>query len=35
MDGQALDLKHNSRQLTDGPERAPARAYLHGIGFDA
>jgi dihydroxy-acid dehydratase len=35
MDGQALDPKHNSRQLTDGPERAPARAYLHGIGFDA
>ncbi len=35
MDGQALDLKHNSRKLTDGPERAPARAYLHGIGFDA
>jgi dihydroxy-acid dehydratase len=35
MDGQTLDLKHNSRQLTDGPERAPARAYLHGIGFDA
>ena len=35
MDGQALDPKHNSRQLTEGPERAPARAYLHGIGFDA
>jgi dihydroxy-acid dehydratase len=35
MDGQALDLKHNSRKLTDGPERAPARSYLHGIGFDA
>jgi dihydroxy-acid dehydratase len=35
MDGQALDPKHNSRQLTDGPERAPARSYLHGIGFDA
>jgi dihydroxy-acid dehydratase len=29
-----LDPKHNSRQLTDGPERAPARAYLKGIGFD-
>jgi dihydroxy-acid dehydratase len=28
-----LDLKHNSRALTDGPERAPARAYLKGIGF--
>ncbi len=30
----ALDLKHNSRALTEGPERAPARAYLKGIGFD-
>jgi dihydroxy-acid dehydratase len=29
-----LDPKFNSRQLTDGPERAAARAYLHGIGFD-
>jgi dihydroxy-acid dehydratase len=28
------DLKHRSRALTDGPERAPARAYLKGIGFD-
>ena len=35
MEGQTLDPKHNSRQLTDGPERAPARSYLHGIGFDA
>ncbi len=30
-----LDPKHNSRALTEGPARAPARAYLHGIGFDA
>ena len=30
-----FDVKHNSRQLTEGPERAPARAYLNGIGFDA
>src|SRR5919205_1117487 len=29
------DLKHNSRALTEGPERAAARSYLHGIGFDA
>jgi dihydroxy-acid dehydratase len=29
-----FDLKHRSRALTDGPERAPARAYLKGIGFD-
>ena len=30
-----LDPKHRSRQLTEGVERAPARSYLHGIGFDA
>ncbi len=30
-----LDPKHNSRALTEGVARAPARAYLHGIGFDA
>src|SRR5215210_3458354 len=35
MDGQRLDPKHQSRQLTDGPARAAARSYLHGIGFDA
>jgi dihydroxy-acid dehydratase len=29
-----LDPKHNSRALTEGPERAAARAYLKGIGFD-
>jgi len=28
------DLKHRSRALTNGPERAPARAYLKGIGYD-
>ncbi|MCU0259277.1 MAG: dihydroxy-acid dehydratase [Solirubrobacteraceae bacterium] len=27
-------LKHRSAALTDGPERAAARAYLKGIGFD-
>ena len=31
----ALDPKHQSRQLTEGPARAAARSYLHGIGFDA
>ena len=31
----SLDPKHKSRALTEGPARAPARAYLHGIGFDA
>jgi dihydroxy-acid dehydratase len=29
-----FDVKHMSRALTEGPERAPARAYLKGIGFD-
>jgi dihydroxy-acid dehydratase len=29
-----LDPKHRSRALTEGPNRAPARAYLKGIGFD-
>jgi dihydroxy-acid dehydratase len=35
MDGLTLDPKHKSRQLTEGPARAAARSYLHGIGFDA
>ena len=30
-----FDLKHRSRALTDGPSRAAARAYLHGIGYSA
>ena len=30
-----FDLKHRSRALTDGPPRAAARAYLHGIGYSA
>jgi len=30
----AFDTKHRSRALTEGPERAAARAYLYGIGFD-
>jgi dihydroxy-acid dehydratase len=34
MATETFDLKHRSRALTDGPERAPARAYLKGIGFD-
>jgi dihydroxy-acid dehydratase len=29
-----FDVKHRSRALTDGPERAAARAYLKGIGYD-
>jgi dihydroxy-acid dehydratase len=31
----AFDLKHRSRTLTEGPERAAARSYLHGIGYTA
>src|SRR5580700_2028173 len=29
-----FDVKHRSRHLTEGPERAAARAYLKGIGYD-
>jgi dihydroxy-acid dehydratase len=29
-----MDLKHKSRALTEGPERAAARAQLKGIGYD-
>ncbi len=29
-----FDVKHRSRALTEGPERAAARAYFKGIGFD-
>jgi dihydroxy-acid dehydratase len=29
-----LDPKHRSRALTEGPERAGARAFLKGIGYD-
>ena len=34
MSTNGFDLKHRSRALTEGPERAPARAYLKGIGYD-
>ncbi len=30
----SFDPKHRSRALTEGPERAAARAYLKGIGYD-
>ncbi|MFY9264029.1 MAG: dihydroxy-acid dehydratase [Solirubrobacterales bacterium] len=30
-----FDPRHQSRTLLDGPDRAAARAYLKGIGFDA
>ncbi len=35
MSPEPFDLKHRSRALTEGVERAPARAYLHGIGYTA
>jgi dihydroxy-acid dehydratase len=31
--GAGFDPRHRSRALTEGPERAAARAYLHGIGY--
>ena len=33
--GAQFDVKHRSRALTEGPQRAAARAYLHGIGYSA
>ncbi len=30
-----FDVRHRSRVLTEGPERAAARSYLHGIGYTA
>ncbi|MDX6639960.1 MAG: dihydroxy-acid dehydratase, partial [Solirubrobacteraceae bacterium] len=33
-DVPGFDLKHRSRALTEGPERAPARSYFSAIGFD-
>jgi dihydroxy-acid dehydratase len=30
-----FDVKHRSRALTEGPERAAARSYLHGVGYSA
>ncbi|MCW2951409.1 MAG: dihydroxy-acid dehydratase [Conexibacter sp.] len=33
MSQPPFDLKHRSRALTEGPGRAAARSYLHGIGY--
>ncbi|HEX5852825.1 MAG TPA: dihydroxy-acid dehydratase [Solirubrobacteraceae bacterium] len=30
-----FDVRHKSRALTEGPERAAARSYLHGVGYSA
>jgi dihydroxy-acid dehydratase len=35
MSEPRFDVKHKSRALTEGPARAAARAYLHGIGYSA
>ncbi len=35
MTDPGFDPKHRSHALTEGPQRAPARAYLHGIGYTA
>ena len=32
---EPFDVRHRSRALTEGPERAAARSYLHGIGYSA
>ena len=31
---EATTLRKRSSAVFDGPERAPARAYMKGIGFD-
>ncbi|MDA0302372.1 MAG: dihydroxy-acid dehydratase [Chloroflexi bacterium] len=30
----AFDMRHRSRTLVDGPERAAARSYFHAVGYD-
>ena len=32
-EGTPLDIKHRSREVTEGHERAPARAMLRAIGM--
>ena len=34
MATSTFDIKHRSRALTEGPERAAARSYLKAIGYD-
>jgi dihydroxy-acid dehydratase len=33
VSAQSFDVKHRSAALTEGPQRAAARSYLHGIGY--
>jgi dihydroxy-acid dehydratase len=35
VSANGFDVKHRSRALTEGPARAAARSYLHGIGYSA
>ncbi|MDA1010382.1 MAG: dihydroxy-acid dehydratase [Chloroflexi bacterium] len=30
----AFDMRHKSRTLVDGPDRAAARSYFHSVGYD-
>jgi len=30
----AFDMRHRSRTLVDGPDRAAARSYFHSVGYD-
>jgi dihydroxy-acid dehydratase len=34
-ESNGFDVRHRSRTLTEGPERAAARSYLHGVGYSA
>ena len=34
MSTPAFDVKHRSREMTEGPHRAAARSYYQAIGFD-
>jgi len=31
----AFDMRHRSRTLVDGPDRAAARSYFHSVGYEA
>ena len=33
MTSTAMNMKHRSRDITEGPERAPARAMLRAMGL--
>ncbi|MEX1021516.1 MAG: dihydroxy-acid dehydratase, partial [Dehalococcoidia bacterium] len=31
---EAFDMRHRSRTLVDGPDRAAARSYFASVGYD-